>query len=112
MSTFTSTPTTVSTAAAAAARPFADDKVINPNHYQLPIIKASGQMLEVIDVVEAANLNFRLGNALTYILRAGKKTAAVEEDLQKAIWYLDRELRALNRQKLCSLREGSYDIKS
>jgi hypothetical protein len=49
--------------------------------------------MEVIDVVEAYNLNFSLGSALKYILRAGKKPGESSiEDLNKAIWYLQREL--------------------
>jgi hypothetical protein len=58
--------------------------VIEPAHY-----KAGG--IEAIDVIEAFGLGFRLGNAIKYILRAGRKGATVE-DLKKARWYLDREI--------------------
>lgn len=67
------------------------DKVNHPGHYQ------SSTGMEVIEVIEAFELNYNLGNAIKYILRSGKKGAAIE-DLQKAIWYLRREkirLRAL-----------------
>ena len=47
---------------------------------------------EAIDVIEAWGLGFCLGNAVKYIARAGMKGDAVE-DLQKARWYLDREIR-------------------
>lgn len=47
--------------------------------------------MEAIDVIEAYNLSFSLGNALKYIIRAGKKESK-REDLIKAIWYLNREL--------------------
>jgi hypothetical protein len=47
--------------------------------------------MEAIDVIEAFSLGFRLGNAVKYILRAGRKGEAVE-DLKKARWYLDREI--------------------
>lgn len=47
--------------------------------------------MECIDVIEAFSLNFRLGNAIKYILRCDKK-GAKKEDLQKAIWYIQREL--------------------
>lgn len=60
------------------------DPVNNPAHY-----KAGG--LEAIDVIEAFELGFRLGNAVKYILRAGRKLDALE-DLKKARWYLDREI--------------------
>lgn len=60
------------------------DAVDHPPHYS-----AGG--IEAIDVIEAFGLNFRLGNAIKYILRAGRKAATVE-DLKKARWYLDREI--------------------
>jgi hypothetical protein len=47
---------------------------------------------EAIDVIEDWGLDFHLGNALKYICRAGKKTRGIEEDLRKAIWYLQRRL--------------------
>jgi hypothetical protein len=40
---------------------------------------------EAIKVIEAWGLGFCLGNAVKYILRAGKKGDAVE-DLKKALW--------------------------
>lgn len=65
------------------------DSVNHPSHYNwLP------NGIEVIDVVE--NLNFCMGNAVKYILRADHKGKPVE-DLQKAAWYLEREIQ--NRQK-------------
>lgn len=60
----------------------------HPDHYQ----SAGG--IEVIDVIDAFGLNFNLGNAVKYILRAGKKGDA-REDLGKACWYLKREQEAL-----------------
>jgi len=50
-----------------------------------------GFLPEPVDVIERWQLNFNLGNALKYIARCeykGQKT----EDLEKAIWYLRREL--------------------
>ena len=38
-------------------------------------------------------MNFNLGNAVKYICRAGKKEKnTLVGDLEKAIWYLQREL--------------------
>lgn len=51
---------------------------------------------EAIKVIEAWSLGFCLGNAIKYIARAGKKGAAIE-DLEKAAWYLHREIE--NRKK-------------
>ena len=60
------------------------DPVHNPPHY-----KSGG--IEVIDVIEAFELGYRLGNVIKYVLRAGRKGDALE-DLQKAAWYLDRQI--------------------
>ena len=63
-----------------------EDPVNHPDHY-----KSGG--LEVIDVIESFSLNFRLGNTVKYILRAGKKNPEKRiEDLKKAAWYLQREI--------------------
>jgi hypothetical protein len=58
--------------------------VTHPAHYN------QGKF-EVIEVIEDQGLGFHLGNAIKYILRAGKKDPAkTEEDLEKAIWYIRR----------------------
>lgn len=62
------------------------DEVNHPAHY-----KAGG--MEVIDVIESFDLGFRLGNAVKYVLRAGRKGDRVT-DLKKAQWYLEREIQA------------------
>jgi len=63
------------------------DPVNSPSHY----VSDSG--IEAIDVIEAFDLGFRLGNCVKYILRAGAKDPSKRaEDLQKAKWYLEREL--------------------
>ena len=61
------------------------NNVNHPQHYQ-----SNG--MEVIDVIEAFGLGFHLGNATKYILRAGRKTKDTNEDIKKAIWYLNRYL--------------------
>ena len=51
---------------------------------------------ETIKVIEAWRLDFCLGNALKYISRAGKKDKSKEiEDLEKAIWYIQRRISQL-----------------
>lgn len=53
---------------------------------------------EAIKVIEAWELGFNLGNALKYISRAGKKDADTTiQDLEKARWYLDREIQKLKQ---------------
>lgn len=61
------------------------DPVDNPQHYQ------TKYGLQVIDVIEKFELNYNLGNAVKYILRAGKKDNEVQ-DLRKAIWYISRQI--------------------
>ena len=62
------------------------DIVNHPPHY-----KANG--MEVIEVIEAFNLGYNLGNTVKYCLRAGKKDKnKIKEDLEKAKWYLEREI--------------------
>lgn len=60
------------------------DNINHPPHYTYSDI-------ESIDVIEAWNLGFHLGNALKYIARSEYKGSKVA-DLQKAIWYLQREI--------------------
>lgn len=60
------------------------EMVNHPDHYQ-------GAGIEVIDVIEAFNLDFCLGNVIKYVLRCGKKDEAIQE-LEKARWYLDRKI--------------------
>ena len=62
----------------------AADPVNHPPHY-----KAGG--IETIDFIEAKGLNYRLGNVIKYITRAEHKGSR-KEDLQKALWYLQREI--------------------
>lgn len=47
--------------------------------------------IEAIDLIEAYNLNFNLGNAVKYISRCNYKGEKIS-DLRKAIWYLKKEL--------------------
>lgn len=61
------------------------EMVNHPDHYQ-------GNKLEVIDIIEDYNLGFNLGNAIKYILRCEKKHHKTE-DLKKAIWYIEREIK-------------------
>ena len=61
-------------------------KEIRPDYY-----KSNG--VETIDVIEAFDLNFNLGNVIKYVLRAGKKQGEEKEkDLNKACFYLKREV--------------------
>jgi hypothetical protein len=60
------------------------DPVNHPAHY-----KVGG--IETIDFIEAKRLNYNMGNAVKYIARADHKGNR-KQDLEKAVWYLQREL--------------------
>lgn len=65
------------------------DKVNHPAHYN------SGK-IEVIEAIEDWGMDYHRGNAIKYVARAGKKHAdTMVEDLQKAIWYLNRKIELL-----------------
>ena len=68
----------------------ANDPVNHPAHYG-----GGGNPYEVIKVIRAWDLNFSLGNTVKYIGRAGKKDPTkLLEDLKKARFYLNEEIRA------------------
>lgn len=66
----------------------ASDPVNHPAHYG-----GAGNPYEAIKVIRAWGLNFSLGNCVKYVARAGKKGDRLE-DLKKARWYLDEEIKA------------------
>lgn len=65
------------------------DLINHPPHYQ-------GKKFESIDIIEDFGLNFCLGNAIKYILRCDKK-GCKKQDLEKAIWYIKREIETNER---------------
>ena len=68
-----------------------EEKAVNhPDYY-----KRGG--IEAIDAIDAWGLGFNLGNVVKYIARAGHKTADSLQDLQKAAWYLDREIERMGQ---------------
>ena len=60
------------------------DVVWSPPHYTWL------EGVEVIDITE--QLNFNLGNAVKYILRCDHKHEDSEVDLNKAAFYVEREI--------------------
>lgn len=68
------------------------DLVNHPPHYQAVCnCPNCGHAIEAIQITE--RFGFRVGNAIKYLLRAGRKGDAAT-DLGKARWYVDRELAA------------------
>ena len=64
-------------------------QVDHPQHYG-----GKDNPHEAINFIEAHNMNFNLGNVIKYVTRAGKKDDA-KQDLEKAAWYLNREIEKL-----------------
>jgi hypothetical protein len=67
------------------------EQVNHPPHYR-------PGLYEAINVIEAWELGFCLGNAVKYICRAGSKNDAAT-DLEKARWYIEREIQRLQATK-------------
>lgn len=66
------------------------DQVNHPAHY-----KAHPSGIECIEVTE--HFNFCIGNAIKYLWRAEHKNANIQ-DLEKAVWYIKREIERLKKQ--------------
>jgi hypothetical protein len=65
--------------------------VNHPKHYNV-------EGYEVIDIITAFGLNFPMGSALKYLLRAERKGKKIE-DLKKAIWCIQYEIEQSEKQK-------------
>lgn len=61
-----------------------------PNMVEHPPHYNQGNM-EAIDIIEAVGLGYHLSNALKYLIRSPYK-GHEEEDLKKAIWYIQRHI--------------------
>lgn len=69
-----------------------NDVIEHPAHYT--------QGIECMDYIESHRLNYARGNIIKYVTRAGLKDASKEvEDLEKARWYLDREIERVKKAK-------------
>ena len=114
--------------------PKAEDKVNHPSHYTW-LKNLCG--IEVIDITR--HMGFNLGNVVKYVLRAGHKSEKGYsnfdkeiEDLQKAKWYLEDEIKlrsgkdisdqaqihalkekiALNEQTIAELTDTIHHLKN
>lgn len=63
------------------------EEVNHPSHY-------NAGKIEVIDFIEDQDLGFHLGNTVKYICRSAHKGTMIK-DLEKAAWYLDRQIKNL-----------------
>lgn len=78
-----------------------EDKVNHPSHYTW-LKELCG--IEVIDITR--HMDFCLGNAVKYLLRAGHKAEEGYsgrqkeiEDLKKAVWYINDKINQLKNDK-------------
>ena len=75
-----------------------NDDINHPLHYTSHPAKCScGAGIECIQVTEHKNLC--LGNAIKYIWRAGMKNGDAVSDLNKAVFYLNREIKRIGESK-------------
>jgi hypothetical protein len=66
------------------------DPVNHPSHYTSSPAKCEcGRQIECIQVTE--HMNFSTGNAVKYLWRADLKADPIQ-DMEKAIWYIQREI--------------------
>ena len=72
------------------------EEVNHPDPYTWLKVKCG---IEVIDITR--HLDFDLGNALKYILRAGRKGDKIT-DLKKAVWYLQDRISMLENMNDCA----------
>lgn len=77
------------------------EKVCHPSHYTW-LKELCG--IEVIDITR--HMDFDLGNAVKYLLRAGHKSeegyTELEkelEDLRKAVWYINDKIKTIESAK-------------
>ena len=69
------------------------NSINHPDHYG-----GKDNTYEAIKIIEAYDLNFSLGNVIKYVLRAGKKSENAIEDLEKAKWYVQRQIEFLEEK--------------
>ena len=66
-------------------------KVNHPAHYN-----AHPAGIECIDIIE--HFTFNIGSAVKYLWRNGLKETPRLEDLEKARWYIDREIQRVSKR--------------
>lgn len=72
----------------------------NPDYY-------ARWAIEPIDFIEATELSFNSGNVVKYLVRCGHKgTESALLDLQKAAYYLHREI-ALVEKEMATISTGA-----
>ena len=79
-----------------------NDEVNHPVHY------TAYEGIEVVQLTE--QMNFNRGNAVKYIARAGLKSYDTEIlDLQKALWYIQREINRVEAKRRTAEENEALD---
>ena len=75
---------------------------LNPSHYVSPHTDAHGLLHATVDSAEAFfQEDLYLGTAFIYMARAGRKgIAPTKQDIEKAIWWLQRKLKMIDQSKV------------
>ena len=66
---------------------------------------------EPIKVIKHYKLGFNIGNTVKYLLRAGKKDDVLQ-DLKKAQWYLDDEIKDIEAEREARRKRGEEPFKT
>ena len=84
----------------------AHDSVNHPSHYT-----AHPSGIECIQITR--HMSFNLGNVVKYLWRAGlKDRAPTLQDLKKAAWYLNDEIKQMEQQEEAQQRLAGEKIKA
>lgn len=75
-----------------------EESVTKPSYYRRTY-HSCGTVHDVFDIVEAHDLPYHLGDAIAYLVRAGKKTDDAVPDMRKAIRHIEREIEQRERAK-------------
>ena len=80
------------------------DKINHPKHYT-----SDPSGIECIEITR--HRNFNIGNALKYLWRAGLKEKDTHiEDLKKAIWYIEDEIKRLEKREKDQENDQGSDL--
>jgi hypothetical protein len=71
------------------------DPVNSPSHYTKGRIEAIEVIEDVVSGAPEPVIGYHVGQALKYLLRSWHKENA-SQDLQKAVWYLNRAIARIN----------------
>lgn len=75
---------------------------LNPDYYK-------NYSIEVTDAIQSWGLNYCQGNIIKYIVRCGRKTTDPRQDLEKALWYIRKEISKYDDRRLSKNSFTQFD---